>query len=111
MIEFEFTVTQLTNNVLYIVSSGLSTFHPEISMITSREYLGEDIELFAELQSRIVNDHFHIHDHYLMFNRDGKLTGFVITDPDNSNRLRIVVLNRPFYTESLLKLNELEKSI
>lgn len=99
--DYNIQVSSRKDDLINIVTNETKV-HPEISMISSSEHIAEDINIITRLQHEIINNNLRVHDHYLLFHESRKsIFGFIITEPGREDRLRLVIINRPYYDKEI----------
>ena len=102
--KYGFYARKMDNGLIGIVSSGLEPIHPEITMISNEEHLGEDIDFLMNAIYDVVNQNKKFCDHYLLMdtqNGHPEIKAFIIYEPGNESRIRLVIIRRNFYNISI----------
>lgn len=102
--KYGFYARKMDNGLIGIVSSGLEPNHPEITMISNEEHLGEDIDFLMNTIYEVVNQNKKFCDHYLLMdtqNDHPEIKAFIIYEPGNESRFRLVIIRRNFYNISI----------
>lgn len=98
---FDIRITTRDDELLNVITCETKD-HPEISMITSKEHIAEDFKTISNLQNNIISNNLQVCDHYLLIHETTKsVFGFIITEPGKPDRLRLVIINRPFYDKEI----------
>lgn len=99
--KYNIKVTPRKDGYINLLTQEMNN-HSEISMITTLKYLSEDIEILSSLQNDILVNNKRVYDHFVLFNKTSKsIFAFIIAEPNESNRLRLVIINRPYYTKEI----------
>lgn len=73
-------------------------------MLTTKEFLCDDKMFLQKLTNSILDGDMRYYDHYLFFGGidDMKdIFAFIIVDPCDKSRFRVIKTRRPFYSKSL----------
>lgn len=98
--KYGFYARKMENDLIGIVTSGLKPKHPEITMFSNEEHLGEDIDFLMKIINDVVNHDKKFCDHYLLMDTQNdypEIKAFIIYEPDNESRFRLVIIRRSFY--------------
>lgn len=104
--KYGFYAKKMNDDLFGIVTMGLQPKHPEITMITNENHIGEDMEFLMSLTNEVMKQNKKFCDHYLLMdtNKDyPSLKAFIIYEPGNNDRFRLVIVRRSFYDISIKK--------
>lgn len=98
--KYGFYARKMENGLIGIVTTGLEPKHPEITMISNEEHLGEDVDFLMNAIYEVMTQNKKFCDHYLIMNSDKEhpeIKAFIIYEPGNESRFRLVIIRRNFY--------------
>lgn len=91
-------------NYIGLITRCLDGIHPEFSMLTDNEFYYNDRIFLSEIVKSILNGDMRYYDHYLFFGgQENKkdISAFIIVDPGDDTRFRVVKTMRAYYSDSL----------
>lgn len=102
--KYGFYARKMENGLIGIVTTGLEPKHPELTMISNEEHLGDDVNFLMNIIYDVMNHNKKFCDHYLIMDtEDGhpEIKAFIIYEPKNDKRYRLVIIRRNFYNISI----------